>query len=124
VLALSRSLAWSFRWRRLGRSGRLRGVWRESVEIATSFHRIARRLHNRAERRLLKLEIKRWASTLPADRMRPSRWSNRTIRSEARQISCVKTGGAPNASSGTSRTAANCGVIKSMLLRHVWRCWN
>ena len=45
----------------------------DSVDIATSFHGTARRPHNRAERRLLRFQTERWASTLSADRMRPSR---------------------------------------------------
>src|SRR5579871_4032244 len=47
---LSRSFAWSFKWRRLGRSGRGRGAspgWFGICELLSS---IARRPHLRAER--------------------------------------------------------------------------
>src|SRR5918995_6122271 len=45
VPAFTRSLAWSLRCRRLGRSGRGRGVPWGSVGMATSFHRSARCPH-------------------------------------------------------------------------------
>ena len=43
--ASSRSLAWSFKWRRLGRSGGGRDASGCSIDLATSFHRNARCPH-------------------------------------------------------------------------------